>query len=166
MEQLTLMRPEPMETMGWIIIFIIPVQFLASMFSSPLGEEPGWRGFVYRDLYPRLGKHATSLLVGTLWWIWHIPLFITLGEMPSVTSYLVLLGHSFLIDFLFIFSGFNLLVAMLYHQGINTALIFFNPGTDTFFGVAFLWMIVIASRVVWVMKENKAGAISVEESVG
>jgi hypothetical protein len=86
--------------------------------------------------------------------------------MPSVTSYLVLLGHSFLIDVLFIFSGFNLLVAMLYHQGINTALIFFNPGTDTFFGVAFLWMIVIASRVVWVMKENKAGAISVEESVG
>lgn len=43
------------------------------------------------------------------------------------------------IDFLFTFSGINLLVAMLYHQGINTALIFFNPGTDTFTGVALLW---------------------------
>ncbi|MBD3274691.1 MAG: CPBP family intramembrane metalloprotease [Candidatus Marinimicrobia bacterium] len=163
MEQLILMRPDPIETMGWIIIFIIPVQFIASIFSSPLGEEPGWRGYVYKDLHPKLGIHKTSILVGTLWWIWHIPLFITLGEMPSVSSYLVLLGHSFLIDFLFIFSGCNLLVAMLYHQGINTALIFFNPGTDTFIGVAILWAIVILSRIFWMRKESHTTIVTGNE---
>lgn len=154
LNQLTFMQTEPLETLGIGLIIIIPIQFIASLFSSPLGEEPGWRGFVFKGLHSKLGNNFTSILVGTIWWLWHIPLFITLGESLSFLSYTVILGHSFIIDSLFILSGSNLIVAMLYHQGINTALVFFNPGDDTYIGAFILWVIAIIIRVIWLRKHS------------
>jgi hypothetical protein len=154
LSQLLFMKSEPLEILGIGLIIIIPIQFIASLFSSPLGEEPGWRGFIFIELSSKLGKNITSILVGTMWWLWHIPLFITLGESLSFMSYIVILGHSFIIDSLFILSGSNLLVAMLYHQGINTALIFFNPGTETYLGVVVLWINVIIMRIIWLKKSR------------
>jgi membrane protease YdiL (CAAX protease family) len=39
-----------------------------------LGEEIGWRGFLYKELLP-LGSWRCSLVTGTLWALWHVPLF-------------------------------------------------------------------------------------------
>jgi membrane protease YdiL (CAAX protease family) len=39
-----------------------------------LGEEVGWRGFVYKELLP-LGFWRCSLVTGVLWAAWHVPLF-------------------------------------------------------------------------------------------
>lgn len=154
LNQLIFMQAEPLKALGVGLFAIIPIQFIASLFSSPLGEEPGWRGFVFIELHNKLGNNITSLIVGTMWWLWHIPLFITLGESLSFMSYIVILGHSFIIDSIFVLSGFNLLVAMLYHQGINTALIFFNSGTETFLGAVILWINAIIIRVIWLRKSR------------
>ena len=39
-----------------------------------LGEEIGWRGFLFKELAP-LGFWRCSLLTGGLWALWHVPLF-------------------------------------------------------------------------------------------
>jgi membrane protease YdiL (CAAX protease family) len=39
-----------------------------------LGEEIGWRGFLYKELLP-LGFWRCSFVTGALWALWHVPLF-------------------------------------------------------------------------------------------
>jgi membrane protease YdiL (CAAX protease family) len=39
-----------------------------------LGEEIGWRGFLYKELAP-LGFWRCSWVTGVLWALWHVPLF-------------------------------------------------------------------------------------------
>jgi len=40
-----------------------------------LGEEIGWRGFLYKELAP-LGFWRCSLVTGGLWALWHVPLLL------------------------------------------------------------------------------------------
>ena len=52
-------------------IRVLPVILLATFFA--LGEEIGWRGFALPRLQERFSPLAASLIVGTLWWAWHLP---------------------------------------------------------------------------------------------
>jgi len=64
------------------VLFVFVVQF----FTSGLGEEPGWRGFLLPRLQARFeGKKAVWKL-GLIWAIWHYPLVIlrTLSVMHVV----------------------------------------------------------------------------------
>lgn len=155
LSDLHIMQPGPVEELGFALIVIIPIQFFASLITSPLFEEPGWRGFVVATLYPEKGKLFTSILVGSLWWVWHIPIYVTYGTSLSFLSFMGLLGYSFVLDAFFVLSGHNLFAAMLFHQGMNTALVFFNPGTDTPIGIMILWIFVILIRMLWRIQSRK-----------
>jgi membrane protease YdiL (CAAX protease family) len=50
----------------------IPLSGLAAVF----GEEYGWRGFLQSELAP-LGWRLSSLLVGLVWGLWHIPVILS-----------------------------------------------------------------------------------------
>ena len=49
-----------------------------------LGEEFGWRGFVLPRLQARLSPLVASLLVGLLWFAWHLPLWFSWHVSPAV----------------------------------------------------------------------------------
>lgn len=53
--------------------------FVVNLVLGPLSEEPGWRGY----LHPRLRQHAgplpTALVIGPIWTLWHLPLFLIPG---------------------------------------------------------------------------------------
>lgn len=55
-ERVAVLRAEPLETLGYGLMLIIRIQFLASLISSPLGEEPGWRGFALSRLQGEYGR--------------------------------------------------------------------------------------------------------------
>lgn len=47
-----------------------------SLVSGPLGEELGWRGYLYPTLCGWLPRWKAMLLTGVVWGIWHTPLLI------------------------------------------------------------------------------------------
>ena len=44
-----------------------------------VGEEAGWRGFLYPQLKARFGKRRGWLIGGVIWGMWHWPLMILIG---------------------------------------------------------------------------------------
>jgi membrane protease YdiL (CAAX protease family) len=46
-------------------------------------EEWGWRGFALQPLLDRFGFVKAGLLLGTIWSVWHLPLFF----MPAMDHY-------------------------------------------------------------------------------
>lgn len=98
------------------------------LFIVSIIEETGWRGYAL----PRLLKHydplASSLILGTIWAVWHIPLFLIpgtwqsgLGFMtPAFISYMLqLLPQSYLMTWVYQRTGNNTASAILNHQLVN-----------------------------------------------
>ena len=53
---------------------MLPIIALYAVFSGPLGEEPGWRGFATPRLLASHSALTGSLILGVIWAIWHFPL--------------------------------------------------------------------------------------------
>jgi membrane protease YdiL (CAAX protease family) len=146
-EAIAILRPEPVQELGWALLIVIPFQFALGMIGSPLGEEPGWRGYIL-DGFARQGRAlAGSGIVAGLWWVWHLPLFLVLGVEPTGWTLLAMVGHSLLIDSLFLHCRHNLLTAMLYHQGVNTSFLFFASKAETAAGSAVILVIGLIVRI-------------------
>ena len=53
--------------------------FLPLLFIGPLSEEIGWRGYALERLQTRWNALTSSLMVGLVWGLWHLPLFFMVG---------------------------------------------------------------------------------------
>ena len=91
---------------------------------GPLGEELGWRGYFQDRLNPNIGWLAASLLVGAIWFVWHLPLWTIDSphaqiELPlyagHVMCYAVIIGAAYTL------SGGSILPAILIHLTVNLA---------------------------------------------
>ena len=115
----------------------IPTVLWAGFYAGPLGEELGWRGFLLPELQKKHSNLKSAIIIGVIWFIWHIPLWwapfgtLVSGESISfltVTAYfLMLICLSIIITWLVINSNGSILVAILFHLSINAgiALLFF-----------------------------------------
>jgi len=69
----------------------LPVIFLVTFVSGgPIAEELGWRGFARTRLQAWLSPTAAGLVVGGVWALWHLPLFIV---APAATAGLPLVAY-------------------------------------------------------------------------
>jgi CAAX protease family protein len=108
-----------------VVPMIIILTILAGM-----GEEFGWRGFALPRLQARHTALVSSVIVGALWGIWHIPLFLTEGTtqykwqleaglIPAVLCYTVFVT-AWSIQYTWVFnntSGSVLLAAVMHGAG-------------------------------------------------
>ncbi|MGC9358168.1 MAG: CPBP family intramembrane glutamic endopeptidase [Anaerolineae bacterium] len=144
-EVFRLIKPGPDE-LGISVVLVMIIHFVASLVTSPLFEEPGWRGFALGNLQSRFGRELGSLMVGLLWWVWHQPMNLPFGIQPTVHSFLFMIAASFMIDSLFNLSGRNLFTAMLAHQSMGTVFTFVYQGTDNWLQLGLLVGFVILLR--------------------
>ncbi|UPG86783.1 CPBP family intramembrane metalloprotease [Luteibacter aegosomatis] len=95
----------------------------AAMMAGPIGEEPGWRGFALPLMETRLGRVRAWLLLGALWFGWHLPLFLVpaWNGAPMWTYAALVIGFGFVINLCFDLSGRSLLVAIAMHATFNAS---------------------------------------------
>jgi len=53
--------------------------FLPLLILGPLSEEIGWRGYALPCLQTRWNALTSSVIVGVIWGLWHLPLFMMVG---------------------------------------------------------------------------------------
>jgi membrane protease YdiL (CAAX protease family) len=53
--------------------------FLPLLILGPLSEEIGWRGYALERLQTRWNALTSSLIIGLVWALWHLPLFMMVG---------------------------------------------------------------------------------------
>lgn len=88
------------------------------------GEEWGWRGYILPRLQAKHSALVSSLIVGLLWSLWHLPKFLGTG-LNSDRSFLwftvALLALSILYTWLYNNTRGSILLVMLFHATQNTA---------------------------------------------
>ncbi|WP_426181627.1 CPBP family glutamic-type intramembrane protease [Microbacterium sp. TWP3-1-2b2] len=107
------------------LAFLLPGLVL-QMITTGLAEEPGWRDFALPRLQDRFSPLASSFILGPLWALWHMPLFLTeWGGYPDADWTRIVYFAGFCIAFNVVMSWvFNrtnqsLPISMLLHVGVN-----------------------------------------------
>lgn len=103
---------------------VIPV-FILVFFFSVLGEEIGWRGFALPWLQKHNNALTSSLILGLIWAVWHIPLFWIPGDFHQQLSLFWFLLQTVMLTIFYtwVFNSTkgSLLIIMLLHASSNTA---------------------------------------------
>ena len=102
---------------------VILSQVVFTLFSGPLAEEAGWRGFALPRLQSKYSALVSSLILGVIWCCWHIPLFFLPGSsqqgipFPIYLLLVVTLGVYF--TWLYNNSQGSLIITVLAHFSFN-----------------------------------------------
>ena len=86
-------------------------------------EEPGWRGFAQPKLEERFNATIATLIIGTLWFFWHLPLYIWIPYVSQYESSLLRgllfqIGIAFLLTWIYN-STKSILMPILFHAIFN-----------------------------------------------
>jgi uncharacterized protein len=77
----------PLDLAGAGTRLLDPASFVAFAFFilviGPLPEEIGWRGYLLDRLQLRWSALVASLVLGLIWWSWHLPLFVLPGYFDA-----------------------------------------------------------------------------------
>jgi len=145
----------------------IPTILLAGSYAGPLGEELGWRGFLLPELQKSFPNLKTAIVIGVIWFLWHIPLwwapFGTLVSgspitfLPVFTYFVMLICLSIIITWLVINSKGSVLIAFLFHLSINAgiALMFFPEINADFKNVHLLSSIPMVLFTIYLISKKK-----------
>ncbi len=103
-----------------------PVVFLQILFiGGALGEEFGWRGYLYPALKEKFTPFITALIIGVIWSIWHLPLFFMEGTVQSAIPMWQFMIQNTVISFYYLWiyekTNGNLLLLIYLHAIANTA---------------------------------------------
>jgi membrane protease YdiL (CAAX protease family) len=109
------------------LLLTLPLMFVGLVFSSPILEEFGWRGYALPKLQRRFNALASGSILGLATALWQAPLVLAGGEsLPPLL--LGAVGTSILMTWIFNSTGGNLLMAILFHGSLAVALTVLNPG--------------------------------------
>jgi membrane protease YdiL (CAAX protease family) len=115
--------PPPAAIPGYLLL-LAPLEIL--FLGGPLGEEPGWRGFLLARLLPRYGPVVAGLATGVVWFAWHLPLFWLPGSAQSgipLGYYAVtLLSYSMVLTWIYVRSRGSVLLCILFHTSLDASL--------------------------------------------
>ena len=96
---------------------------LVLVVGGPLGEEFGWRGYALPAMQERLGWRASSLLLGGIWGLWHLPLFFLPGSSQNQgllgAFFVLVVATSVFYTWLFDRSAGSVIPVLLLHSASN-----------------------------------------------
>ncbi|RZQ63375.1 CPBP family intramembrane glutamic endopeptidase [Amycolatopsis suaedae] len=98
---------------------------LLQFFTTGLAEEPGWRDFALTRLQQRHHPLVATTILGVLWTIWHLPLFLTpwggpdAGPEAILRFFVLTMAISYVITLVFNRAHQSVPLIMLLHSNIN-----------------------------------------------
>lgn len=113
---------------------IVALFLISSIGSGALGEELGWRGYALPRLQAHFDAFGSSLILGTVWAVWHLPLFAftDAGSTISFGWYLPrVVAISVLLTWVFNHTRGSVLHAVLLHGAANGTEAFVSASLDT-----------------------------------
>lgn len=106
------------------IKYLLPLIFI-NMFMGPLGEELGWRAFLYPVVRDKYGWIASALFVGVIWAFWHAPLWFLespQSKIPFWAFAVIVISLSILMSMIYNHSQSSILFIVLLHFTFNISL--------------------------------------------
>jgi membrane protease YdiL (CAAX protease family) len=99
------------------IVSVLSLLFFVFWF-GPLPEELRWRGFALDRLQARMNALQASLILGSVWALWHVPLFFVPGSYQAGLE----LGSSHSLIFLFSMVPLSILMTWVYNNTARSTL--------------------------------------------
>lgn len=116
------------------LVGLVPQLLWTLILGGPLEEELGWRGFAFPLLRASTNAVVSSLIIGILWGLWHLPLFL----LPGTSQYVLVTQHplgilwfvgfvvqttalSVIFGWLVTRTHESVPIAMVFHTGANMA---------------------------------------------
>jgi uncharacterized protein len=149
----------------------IPLALFMSFLSGP-GEEFGWRGYSLDPLIKRHGVLRGSAILGFIWGIWHLPLFLMPqtwhGQMGFKfagfwTFIIYCIGLAMMITWVYLKTNRSILSAFMMHFFSNFTYSTIGPYSDR---IWILCMVAITALglVLCILLERKAQQVSVAQT--
>lgn len=109
--------PEPEISLAAIPLFLL--MFLV----GAIGEELGWQGYVFPILREHWDPLTASLILGTIWAVWHIVPFVQAGRDGEwiLWQCLMMLPLRVITVWLFVNAGHSVFITVLFHAMGNVA---------------------------------------------
>jgi membrane protease YdiL (CAAX protease family) len=87
----------------------------------PLFEEIGWRGYALPRLSARHGPVVASALLGVIWAVWHVPMFLAVSATPLSfpVGLVFFVAGSVVFAWFALRTGYSLFVAVMLHAGAH-----------------------------------------------
>ena len=118
---------------------MLPMMVLIALVTGATGEELGWRGTALPRMQVRWNPLVSSLILGILWGLYHLPAFFISGTPQSGVSILnfmtMTLGLNLLISWIFNHTRGSLLSVMLVHFSFN----FFGSASGVYTAPEMMW---------------------------
>lgn len=153
---------------------IIPLALFISFLSGPWSEEFGWRGYSLDPLLKRFGVMNGSLLLGFIWGIWHLPLFLMPqtwhGQMgfkfAGFWSFMFYsIGLAMLMTWVYLKTNRSILSAFMMHLVNNFTGQTIMPYTDRLEILRMAAMAVLGLTLCILMeRKSKASAVQYDKS--
>jgi len=128
------------------LFMLLPI-FLANMFMN-VWEEIGWRGFALPKLQLRYTALVSSLIVGAMWGLWHLPLLV-MKDYP-MSTYLVVpffigaTAASVLYAWIYNNTKGSLLMVTIFHAAGNTTGFLLGEGLNSISGFLYYEAVVLS----------------------
>ena len=107
------------EELNLVPLYLVMVVLMP--WNGPVGEEFGWRGYALPKLQNKYGPLIASLVIGTIWGIWHLPSFFNpIGVVGAIAAQL---GLGFIGIYMLGTIANSIFMTWLYNKTNNSALI-------------------------------------------
>jgi len=119
---LAILAGESVPELFWVSSpFLIVVYFVQYLLTGgPLQEEFGWRGYALDRLQARFNALISSIILGFMWGLWHLPYFLIGAEIIYMYGVLPLIFSdilfAILLTWLYNNTGGSILVSLIFHN--------------------------------------------------
>jgi membrane protease YdiL (CAAX protease family) len=136
---------QPLVLVGWFLNNLTR--------SGGISEEFGWRGYALPRLQARWNALVSSIILGVIWTVWHLPLWFVAGSSQQGSSFWLFLANLVLLSVLYTWLSNNargsILVAVVFHAMLNTVSQMFPEPTANLFYWVLLGLTVVLVVVIY-----------------